>query len=148
MEIEIRSPLTQMEWDAYYDLRFRVLRAPWNQQKGSERDNQEDGAEHFAIFNKQLIIAVGRLDQLNESTCQVRFMAVDPLFQGKNIGKSLMEFILIHSQKKQEKKIILHEREIAVPFYERMGFKVVEKSHLLFGEIQHYLMEKNKASEN
>ena len=104
MEIEIRSPLTQMEWDAYYDLRFRVLRAPWNQQKGSERDNQEDEAEHFAVFNKQLIIGVGRLDQLNESTCQVRFMAVDPLFQGKSIGKSLMEFILIHSQKKQEKK--------------------------------------------
>ena len=146
MEIEIRSPLTQMEWDAYYDLRFRVLRAPWNQQKGSERDAQEDEAEHFAAFNKQLIIGVVRLDQLSESTCQVRFMAVDPLFQGKNIGKSLMEFILIHSQTKQEKKVILHAREIALPFYERMGFHVTEKSHLLFGEIQHYLMEKNKAS--
>jgi len=54
----------------------------------------------------------------------------------------LMEFILNHSQKKKEKTIILHAREIAVPFYERMGFRVTEKSHLLFGEIQHYLMEK------
>jgi predicted GNAT family N-acyltransferase len=53
-----------------------------------------------------------------------------------------MEFILIHSQKKQEKNVILHAREIAVPFYERMGFHVAEKSHLLFGEIQHYLMQK------
>lgn len=142
MEIEIRSPLTQTEWEAYYDLRFRVLRAPWNQQKGSERDAKEAEAEHFAVFKEQQIIAVGRLDQLNESTCQVRFMAVDPLFQGKNIGKSLMEFILIHSQKKQEKNVILHAREMAVPFYERMGFQVTEKSHLLFGEIQHYLMQK------
>ena len=141
MEIEIRSPLTQTEWEAYYDLRFRVLRAPWNQQKGSERDAQEAEAEHFAVFKEQQIIAVGRLDQLNESTCQVRFMAVDPLFQGKNIGKSLMEFILIHSQKKQEKNVILHAREMAVPFYERMGFQATQKSHLLFGEIQHYLMQ-------
>jgi predicted GNAT family N-acyltransferase len=53
-----------------------------------------------------------------------------------------MEFILIHSQKKQEKNVILHAREMAVPFYERMGFQVTEKSHLLFGEIQHYLMQK------
>jgi ribosomal protein S18 acetylase RimI-like enzyme len=140
--MEIRSPQTPQEWESYYDLRYRVLRQPWNQQKGSERDNQEDEAEHFAAFNKQLIIGVGRLDQLNESTCQVRFMAVDPLYQGKSIGKSLMEFILNHSQKKKEKTIILHAREIAVPFYERMGFHVTEKSHLLFGEIQHYLMEK------
>jgi hypothetical protein len=36
----------------------------------------------------------------------------------------------------------LQAREKAIPFYERLGYKVVEKTHLLFGEIQHYKMRK------
>jgi ribosomal protein S18 acetylase RimI-like enzyme len=40
------------------------------------------------------------------------------------------------------KKIILHAREIAIGFYQKLGYETIEKSHLLFGEIQHYLMEK------
>ena len=39
-------------------------------------------------------------------------------------------------------KMILHARDYAVDFYLSLGYKVVEKSHLLFGVLQHYLMEK------
>jgi hypothetical protein len=39
-------------------------------------------------------------------------------------------------------EIILHAREIAIPFYESLGYQLVEKSHLLFDEIQHFLMIK------
>lgn len=140
--MEIRSPQTPQEWESYYDLRYRVLRQPWNQKKGSERDDQEDDAVHFAVFQGFVIIAVGRLDILDDSVGKVRYMAVEESFQGKNIGKALMEFILTRCETEQLHTIILHAREIAVPFYERLGFRIVEKSHLLFGEIQHYLMEK------
>jgi ribosomal protein S18 acetylase RimI-like enzyme len=47
------------------------------------------------------------------------------------------------SKNRGDKKIILHAREIALGFYEKLGYQLIEKSHLLFGEIQHYLMEKN-----
>ena len=39
-------------------------------------------------------------------------------------------------------KIILHSRASANNFYEKCGYVVVEKSYLMWGEIQHYLMEK------
>jgi hypothetical protein len=39
-------------------------------------------------------------------------------------------------------QIILHAREVALPFYQKLGYQMVEPSHLLFGEIQHYLMQK------
>ncbi len=71
-------------------------------------------------------------------------MAVEETFQGKNIGKALMEFIMDRCEQEHLHTIILHARERAVPFYERLGFRIVEKSHLLFGEIQHYLMEKKE----
>lgn len=146
--MEVRSPQNKAEWTAYYDLRFRVLREPWNQIRGSERDSHEEDGEHFAVFNAHLIIAVGRLDQLDSSTGQVRFMAVMPSFQGKQIGRILMDSIMKRCEEKKLHDVILHAREIAIPFYERLGFQLVEKSHLLFGEIQHFLMEKRKASEN
>ena len=38
--------------------------------------------------------------------------------------------------------VILQARQDAVPFYEHHGYNVVEKTFLLFDEIQHYLMRK------
>jgi hypothetical protein len=40
-------------------------------------------------------------------------------------------------------EMILHAREIAIPFYESLGYEIIEKSHCLFNEIQHYLMRKS-----
>ena len=34
----IRSPSQTSEYNAYYSLRWQVLRAPWKQAKGSEKD--------------------------------------------------------------------------------------------------------------
>jgi predicted GNAT family N-acyltransferase len=38
--------------------------------------------------------------------------------------------------------MILQAREGAVKFYQSLGYKVIEKTYLLFGQIQHYKMEK------
>jgi predicted acetyltransferase len=54
-----------------------------------------------------------------------------------------MEHMEDNSRNKGYKKTILHAREIALPFYEKLGYRITEKSHLLFGEIQHYLMNKD-----
>ena len=40
-------------------------------------------------------------------------------------------------------KIILNARENAVDFYIKNGYKINEKSHLLFNKIQHWLMNKD-----
>ena len=38
--------------------------------------------------------------------------------------------------------VVLEARENAVPFYESLGYSMIEKSYLLFGEIQHFRMKK------
>ena len=38
--------------------------------------------------------------------------------------------------------IVLEARENAVKFYESLDYKVIQKTHLLFGKIQHYKMKK------
>jgi hypothetical protein len=47
--MEIRSPETVEEFMQYYELRWRLLRKPWNQPKGSEKDEKEDEAFHKHI---------------------------------------------------------------------------------------------------
>ena len=142
MELTVRAPQTESEWTAYYDLRFRVLRQPWGQSVGSEKDNNEESAYHFALYKETTLIAVVRLDEKNQSEFQVRYMAVEPSYQGQGMGKILFEYVMGFCASKNATEIILHAREIAIPFYRAMHFEIVEKSHLLFNEIQHYLMRK------
>ena len=145
MNCMIRSPQSDEEWNHYYDLRYRVLREPWQQARGSERNEGDAQAEHFAYFNGAEIIGVGRLDVMRPDQCQIRFMAVDPRYQGKGIGKALMLNMEDIAWKHGAEEVILHAREIALPFYKSLNYTVLEKSHLLFDEIQHYLMSKQHA---
>ena len=142
MEIEIRSPKTKEEWETYYSLRYRILREPWNQPPGSERNEGDETAIHTALFENGKILGVSRLDSAEQEIGQIRFMAVETNQQGKGIGEQLMHQLELIALQIGHKKIILHAREIAVGFYQKLGYELKEKSHLLFGEIQHFLMEK------
>jgi N-acetylglutamate synthase-like GNAT family acetyltransferase len=118
------------------------LRAPWNQAKGSERNEGDATAKHVAFFDNESIIGVGRLDIMPNNVGQIRFMAVSNQQQGKGVGKNLMLHMESMAKEANCSEIILHAREIALPFYEKLDYLIVEKSHLLFNEIQHYLMRK------
>ena len=142
--MEIKTPVTEKEWEAYFMLRYQVLRAPWNQPIGSERDALEDQGFHLAVFEGDCILGVGRLDALDAETGQIRYMAVDPMAQGKGIGAMLMAALEIEAWRQGKKEIILHAREVALTFYTKAGYQLVQKSHLLFGEIQHFCMQKKK----
>ena len=39
--------------------------------------------------------------------------------------------------------MVLDAREPATGFYEKLGYRITEKTYLLFNEIQHYRMIKN-----
>ena len=145
MKKEIRSPKTTDEWQEYYDLRYRVLRQPWNQPRGSERNEGDETGLHFALFESGKITAIARLDQSDQFEAQVRFVAVESFVQGRGYGRLIMEACEKFAIERGDTKMILHAREVALDFYKRLDYELVEKSHLLFGEIQHYLMVKDLA---
>ena len=69
-------------------------------------------------------------------------MGVSSAALGKGYGAKIIHYIEQVGSKQGMNKIILHARENAVEFYKRCGYTVVEKSYLMWDEIQHYLMEK------
>lgn len=143
MEIEIRSPKTDAEWHAYYDLRYRVLRKPLNQPLGSEKNEGDSSGEHFALYENGILKAIARLDVSEAQIAQVRFVAVETSIQGKGFGKRIMKAVEEKAKKDGNEKIILHARDYAVKFYENLNYSLIDKSYKLFDVLQHYLMEKN-----
>lgn len=138
----IKSPQTRKEFFDYYDLRWRILRAPWNQPKGSEQDELEGRAIHIIAVENNKIVGCGRAHFNSDEEAQIRYMAVENEWQGKGVGKLILDELEKRVIEKGAKKIILHARENVVKFYERNGYKLVKQSHTLFGVVPHYLMEK------
>lgn len=139
----IRLPATVSEWETYYDLRYRVLREPLGQPRGSEQNDGDHTGQHFAYWENNRLLAIARLDKDSDTSIyQIRFVAVEFNQQGKGIGKQLMLAVEDEVKAQNGKKIILQARENAVDFYKSLGYELIEKTHLLFGQIQHYLMQK------
>lgn len=142
MTTEIRTPETPAEWDAYYDLRYRVMREPLGKERGSERNEGDETAIHFALFEDAVIRAIARLDRVDEQTCQVRFVAVEANQQGKGLGKLIMDAVEARGIAEGYTKLVLHARDYALPFYEKLGYTLIGPSYKLFDVLQHYEMIK------
>ncbi len=142
VKMEIRSPVTDEEFNQYYDLRWKVLREPWQQPKGSEKDELEDQAVHMAAIEDGKVIGVGRAHFNSSEEAQIRFMAVNPGYQKKGIGKKIYDALEIEAKKKGAKSIIANARKSATDFYLKNGFKIDGDSHTLFGSVPHFKIKK------
>jgi predicted GNAT family N-acyltransferase len=142
-DLTIIEPATDEELDAYYRIRYEVLRKPWNQPPFKTKDDKEDSSLHFLVKTIDgKYIACGRL-QLNSATeGQLRSMAVTENYRGQGIGNFIIAHIEKIAHERKLKRIVLDARENAVRFYERNGYKITKPSYLLFDLIQHYEMEK------
>ncbi len=143
MSFAISQPGTEKEYEQYYQLRWKILRAPWHQPEGSEIDEIEDLCLHFmAVDDNNEVIAVARLQFNSTTEAQIRYMAVADKYERQGIGGKLVKTMEQHAQNSSCKKIVLHAREPVTGFYKKLGYSVIEKSHLLFDEIQHFRMLK------
>ncbi len=142
--VKIIEPTTSEEFKKYYNLRYEVLRKPWGQPPGSERDEREETSIHRMIIDNKTgnALAVGRLQFNSEVEAQIRYMAVVDNLQGKGLGSQIILALEDVARLKGIQRIILSARENALQFYKSNGYEIVKKTHLLFGEIQHWLMEK------
>ncbi len=143
MEYKVKLASTKLEIENIINLRFEILRKPWQQPIDTATDNLEDTALNAYIENEHnQIIACGRLHENENGVGQIRFMAVSNNYQGKGLGKLVVAFLEAEAKELKLKTIQLQARENAVDFYKANGYTIKEKTFLLWGIIQHYLMEK------
>ena len=139
---DIRSPETIQECENYYFLRWKILRSEFSDDIDSAKDDIEHDSYHIAVFDdKDKVLGVGRLHHVDEEKSQVRYMAVDSNFRCHRFGSKILLNLIENAKSNNKKYIVLHARKNAVNFYKKNGFELIEKTHLLFGKIQHYLMK-------
>lgn len=137
-----KQPETPEEIEQYFEMRWRILRAPWGEPKGSEIDDMEDQSFHIMVTDKNRVVGIGRLQFNSDDEAQIRYMAVEPDFEGQGIGKQIINALERYAIDNTAETIVLDAREPVVGFYEKLGYKIIEPSYLLFGSIQHYRMRK------
>ena len=143
LPMELIEPRTPEEFELYYDLRWRILREPWNQPRGSEKDDLEESSYHRMVVNeKRKILGVGRIQINSSEEAQIRYMAIGDGYQNKGIGRLILQSLEKVAEEKKVEFIILQAREHTLTFYQKSRYQIVGKTYLLFGESQHWLMRK------
>ncbi len=143
-DLRLVEPSSDDELTAYYDLRWRILRKPWDQPRGSERDDLD--ASSFKLMLKtpgDRAVAVGRLHFNSPEEAQVRYMAVDSEWARSGLGSRILQGLEAEARKRGARTIVLNSRDNAVGFYEKHGYALAGKAGALFGgKVQHVRMSK------
>ncbi len=139
----IRLASNKADINKIIQLRYGILREPWQQPIETASDDLELQSFNALLENENgQLIACGRLQINVNQIGQIRYMAVAKDLQGQGHGEKILKFLEQKAQALQLKSIELQARENAVSFYKRNGYQIKEKSFLLWGIIQHYLMVK------
>lgn len=141
------SPSTSQQWDDYFDLRWRVLRAPCDQLSGSERDDFDESSDrvsHVAAYTAaRQLVGVGRIHFNSDDEAQIRYMAVEAEYRGQGIGLSIVNQLETFASERGARQIVLNARAEVVDFYERLGYRVIGPGPTMFDDVRHQRMAKN-----
>ena len=119
------------------------MRKAWNQPKGSEKEELEDGAFHIMVCEDDgTVVGVGRVHFNSEDEWQIRYMAVEENYRRSGIGEIVLSKLEEAAKSGGAGQIVLDARETAVAFYEKAGYEVTEPAHTLFGAVKHFKMVK------
>ena len=59
---KIETPISEADFAQYFEMRWKMLRKPWNYPLGSEKDEYEQVSQHRMIRNQVgEVVAVGRV---------------------------------------------------------------------------------------
>ncbi|MFK7808410.1 MAG: GNAT family N-acetyltransferase [Saprospiraceae bacterium] len=130
-------------YDDTIQLRTQVLRDPLGLVFYVEDLEKEYNQYHLVCYsNHALLLGCLVLLEVDEKSLKMRQVAVDPSCQKKGIGKLLVAASEDFAVANGFKKMVLHARYVAVPFYEKLGYKKVGRPFTEV-EIKHYKMTKD-----
>ena len=131
------------ETNKIIELRYEVLRKPWDKAKETATDDLETESINAFIEHEGVVIACGRLQNNGNNIAQIRYMAVNNTFQGKGLGKLILKKLEEEAGFMNIATIELQARENALEFYKANNYTIKATSFKLWDIIQHYLMTKS-----
>jgi N-acetylglutamate synthase-like GNAT family acetyltransferase len=133
------------DFKSYYALRYRVLREPLGQPKGTEKDDFEPLSHHYMAVDDQTgeLAGVVKLFEREPGVGQFSHIAVSEKYQHHGIGRLLVETVEAKAREMRYRKMGTLTRVTATGFYERCGYIPQGFAEMLFGKLKMIWLEKD-----
>ena len=125
------------DYQAMVALRDKILRKPLGLAFSPEYLRQEINDVLIGYFDGDTLLGCCILTPQNNTTVQLRQMAVDDSLQGKGAGSSILAFAEEQARESGFSELMMHARKEAVPFYIKNGYQLRGEEFTEVG-IPHY----------
>jgi predicted GNAT family N-acyltransferase len=130
------------EYDESIALRYKILRKPLEMEYEPADLCREYDQWHIGIYNLGYqLVGCLVLQATDNDSIKMRQVAVDERFQNRGIGATMVAFSEKVASEMKYKIMYCHARSTAVPFYERLGYRIIGPEFSEVG-IPHRKMEK------
>ncbi|MDB5196267.1 MAG: family N-acetyltransferase [Flaviaesturariibacter sp.] len=140
MDIRVIATETE-EYELMKALRLEVLLNPIGVPASYINPEKEAADILVAAFEEDRMVGCCILTRLNETTLQLRQMAVDTASQGTGVGAAIIVFAEEEAKRSGYKLLMMHARDVVIPFYEKCGYLIAGEQFHEVG-IPHHRMEK------
>lgn len=136
-------PYGDRDFQQTIGLRDRVLRRPWGKTISADDTAIDRQALTMGAFDGERLIGMAMLMPTEDGVARLRFMAVEEAYRGRGVGRALGERLAERARERGDRTIVLYAREHAIPFYEKLGYRVTGTPFLPDHiEIVHVRMER------
>lgn len=136
------------EYDETVALRYEVLRKPLGLTYSVEQLSKEWSDVHLACYNASSeLIGCLILTKIDDKTLKMRQVAVASSYQGKGVGRKMVEASEAYAMLNGYEKIELNARATAIPFYLSLDYQSEGDTFVEVG-IEHKKMIKTFNFEN
>lgn len=129
------------EYEQMVALRHQLLRKPLGLHFTAEELANEKNNILLTYTDEGIMEACSMLVKINPQTVRLRQLAVLSGLQGKGIGRAMVQFAENLARDNRYQKIIMHARQDAIHFFEKLGYEV-ESEPFIELTIPHVVMGK------
>jgi predicted GNAT family N-acyltransferase len=130
------------DYEQMKELRLAVLLNPIGVPSSYINPEKEKEDILVAAFDNGQMTGCCILTPVGEDILQLRQMAVDTKLQGTGVGAAIIEFAEDIARKRSVRLLMMHARDVVIPFYEKCGYEVAGEQFFEVG-IPHHRMEKH-----
>jgi ribosomal protein S18 acetylase RimI-like enzyme len=112
------------DYEALVDLRREVLRKPLGMDFTEQQLLEERSQLHLGAWSGARVIGCLVLKNLGGGTVQMRQVAVSDSARKLGVGRLLVEESELEARRRGWRRMVLHARQTAVAFYERLGYVI------------------------
>lgn len=130
MNIDVKKASSPAEMQQCWAIRTKVFVDGQQVPLHEDRDGKDQDSEHYLLFIDAQAVGVARV-RFIERCAKIERVAILDEYQGLGLGKAIMQQILADLH--QNPAVIaakLSAQTQAIPFYEKLGFRVCSEEYL------------------